>query len=430
MVNAKKRIAVSVLLASTLVGSMAACSQTAGQRDSDGSNLTLWTHNGGNEAELTAVKQVVEDFNSSQSDVTVTVEAFPQASYNDSVVAAASSGKLACIIDVDGPNAPNWAWANYITPLDIEEEVKDFLPTVVGRWDDKIYSIGHYDVALALYAKKSVLEENGIRIATFEQPWTREEFDDALAKLKDAGDWDYPLDIVTGDVGEWYPYAYSPMLQSFGGDLINRSDFQSAEGAINSPQAVEWATWLRSLVENGYTAAKSGTDAAIDFQNGKSAILYSGSWAADQSKDVLGDDLVIMPAVDFGNGPKIGGGSWQWAISENCANKEGALEYLKFSLQDKYVASISKATGTIPATDAAAAELPDFAPGGKNEIFRQFAADYAVLRPETPAYPYIASKFTVATQDILNGADAQATLDSLAKDIDQNISSTGGYPNT
>ena len=29
--------------------------------------------------------------------------------------------------------------------------------------------------------------------------------------------------------GEWYPYAFAPFLQSFGGDLIDRTDFKSAD---------------------------------------------------------------------------------------------------------------------------------------------------------------------------------------------------------
>ncbi len=429
MDNAKKRKLVASLAISGLLVTLGACSSTAGKTDADGSTITMWTHNGGNESELAAIQAVVDAYNGSQDGVEVKVEAFPQASYNDSVVAAASSGKLACIIDVDQPNAPNWAWAKYITPLAIEEEVKGFLPSTVGRWNDTIYSVGHYDVALAMLAKKSVLEANDIRVATFEQPWTAQEFDDALAKLKATGEWTYPLDIVTGDVGEWFPYAYSPMLQSFGGDLIDRTDYQSADGVLNGPEALEWATWMRSLVTDEYISAKSGTDAVIDFQNGKSALLYTGSWAATQSTEALGDDLVVMPAVDFGNGPKIGGGSWQWAISENCGNKEAALDYLKFSLQDQYIADISIATGTIPATDGAAALVPAFAPGGVSEIFRKFSAEFAVMRPETPAYTYIASKFTTATQDILNGAEPQATLDTLVQDIDQNIASNGGFTN-
>ena len=71
-----------------------------------------------------------------------------------------------------------------------------------------------------------------------------------LKKIKDPGDLDYLLDIATSFTGEWWPYAYSPFLQSFGGDLINRTDYKSAEAcSMGMPFR---ATWFRSLVTDKY----------------------------------------------------------------------------------------------------------------------------------------------------------------------------------
>jgi len=62
------------------------------------------------------------------------VQAFPQDSYNTSVTAAAASKSLPCILDVDGPNVPNWAWAGYLAPLDgLDDQISKFLPSTVGR---------------------------------------------------------------------------------------------------------------------------------------------------------------------------------------------------------------------------------------------------------------------------------------------------------
>ncbi len=78
-----------------------------------------------------------------------------------------------------------------------------------------------------MLARASDLKAAGVRVATVEQPWTKDEFQDALTKLKALGKWDYPLDMGTAGSGEWLPYGYSPFLQSFGGDLINRDGFQT-----------------------------------------------------------------------------------------------------------------------------------------------------------------------------------------------------------
>lgn len=423
------RILATSLAAASLLGTLGACSKGSASSSSEGANeITMWTHNAGNPEELKAIEDVVAAYNSSsEAKANVKVQAFPQDSYNDSVVSAASAGNLPCIVDIDGPNVPNWAWAEYLQPLNLSTDLTSNLPSTVAKWDGETYAVGYYDVALAMMARASDLKAAGVRVATIEEPWTADEFQDALTKLKALGKWEHPLDMGTAGTGEWLPYAYSPMLQSFGGDLINRDGFQSADGVLNGDKAVEWAGWFRGLVDQGFMAQKSGKDSTQDFLNNKSAILYTGSWAADKAKAALGDDLVVMPTVDLGNGPKIGGASWQWGVTSGCENAEAAMDYLSYSLKPENLAAVAKATGTIPATNDAAALIPAFAEGGANRIFMEFSRNYAVMRPETPAYPFIATEFGKAAQDVLAGADPQGALDKAAKAIDANIKSNGGY---
>lgn len=432
MLNRTVRLVATTFIAAALPLSLAACSKggtTNNAPNADGTQtLSLWTHNAGNKEELAAIEQIVTDYNSSQTKYKVEVQAFPQDSYNQSVVAAASAKKLPCILDIDGPNVPNWAWAGYLAPIEgMDDTLSKFLPTVLGKWNGKTYSYGYYDVALNFTTRKSTLDKYGIRIPSMDKPWTETEFNAALTKIRDSGDFQYALDLQTGSTGEWWPYAYSPFLQSFGGGLINRSDFKSAQGVLNGPEGVAWAKWFRGLVTDKFIALKSGADPGKDFLNGKTAIIYNGSWGAADARAKFGKDVLFIPPVDLGKGPKIGGGSWQWGISTGCASSTGAQDYMKFAAQDKYVASVSKATGTIPATDAAAEMVPGFEKGGDNDIFRQFSKKYAVLRPETPGYPFIATEFTKTAQDILNGADPQQSLDQAVKDIDANQASNNYF---
>ena len=233
----------------------------------------------------------------------------------------------------------------------------DQLPSTVGRYKGKVYSFGFYDVALTMFTRKSVLQKYGIRIPTLDKPWTKDEFAAALAKIKAGGTCKNALDMGTGGTGEWWPYAYSPQLQSFGGDLIDRSTYKTADGVLNGKSAVAWGTWFRSLVTQGYMPQKSGASPNNDFLNGKSAIEWDGSWDAATNYKKFGDDLVFAPGPDLGTGAKIGGASWQWGMSSTCSNKAGALAYLNFSRQTKYFVDFAKATGTLPATDAAAAQV-------------------------------------------------------------------------
>src|SRR4029434_10059528 len=157
-------------------------------------------------------------------------------------------------------------------------------------------------------------------------------------------------------------------LQSFGGDLIDRSTYKSAEGVLNGDKAKAWAAWMQNLIAKGYTPKKSGKDAFVDFVNGKSAMVWSGvSSTATITK--LGEDGVILPPPDMGTGPKIGGGSWQWAISATCSNKDAALDYLKFSLDAKYLAQFSIKQKVVPATEEAAALTPGWKQGEPKRFF-------------------------------------------------------------
>ncbi|MER6375972.1 sugar ABC transporter substrate-binding protein [Streptomyces mirabilis] len=432
MVWRTRRLAVASVAVAAATALVAGCATGSGGSSSgaSGNTLTLWTHNAGNSAELDVVKKIIKEFNGSQSKYKVKLQAFPQSDYNNSVVAAASARKLPCLLDVDGPNVPNWAWGGYLSPIDVsgsQVPLSDQLASTVGRYKDKVYGFGFYDVALTFFARKSVLNKYDIRIPTADKPWTKSEFDSALAKLKKSGTFQYPLEMGTGGSGEWWPYAYSPQMQGFGGDLINRDGYKTASGTLDGKSSVEWATWFRSLVTKGYLSKKSGADPNKDFLGGKSAIQWDGSWNATKNAEKLGDDLAIIPPVDFGHGPKIGGASWQWAMSSTCSNKAGAQAWLKFSRQTKYFVDYAKATSTIPATEAAAKQVADYQPGGKFNVLVQFARKYAEVRPVTPAYPYISTEFQKAAQDILAGADPKNALGQAAKDIDNNLKTNNYY---
>lgn len=419
---------VAASLTTLAVAATAGCAAGGSGGDAgDGTTIELWTHAGGNDAELGVINTIVDDFNSSQDEYTVKVTDFPQDAYNDAVVAAATSDSLPCIVDIDGPNVANWAWAGYIQPLGLPDDTYEGqLEGTLGKIDGEVYAYGFFDVALAMFSRESTLNAAGVRIPTVDEPWTGEEFNDALTKIDALGQFDYPVDFGTGGGGEWIPYAYSPLLQSFGGDLIDRSTFETAEGALNGPEALEWAHWFRGLVDDGYMAQTSGEDATADFVNGTSGILYTGNWADATVRGAF-DDAVVLPPPDFGNGPTIGAGSWQWGLTTGCDEIEGAQAYLEFAHDTKYFVDYAEAIGLIPATLDAAAEIPAFAEGGDSRIYLELANQFAVVRPETAAYPLISSVFQKATQDILAGGDPQAILDKAVADIDRDIQQNGGY---
>mgnify|MGYP000421601576 FL=1 len=392
--------------------------------------VDLWYHGAGNPVEREILIGIIEDFNASQDEYEVVLEEFPQGAYNESIVAAALSGELPDIIDVDGPVMPNWAWAGYLQPLDIDESlIEDFLPGALGYWDGELYSVGLWDAAVALFARQSVLEANDIRIPTLEEPWTLEEFNAALETLDATGEYEYVFDVGMAWTGEWYPYAFSPFLQSFGGDIVDRETYLSAEGVLNGEEAVAFGEWWQSLFENGYAPGTSqdGADRDTGFLDGRYALQWNGGWAGLQAIDAFGDDMLFLPAPDFGAGSVIGAASWQFAVSADSENADGANAFIEFATQDEYLAAFSDALGLIPATASAAQLTENYADGGPMEIFFQLSQEQALIRPATPAYLNMALVFERTLADIANGADVLDTLDAAVDDIEQDIEDNDGY---
>ncbi|KQU95263.1 extracellular solute-binding protein [Devosia sp. Root105] len=407
------------VLLSTALSSGGALAQTT---------LTMWYHGAGNEVEQKLVNQIISDFNTSQADWKVELQSFPQAAYNDSVVAGALAGNLPDILDVDGPVMPNWAWAGYMQPLKIDEtKIASFLPGTKGVWNGQLYSIGLWDAAVSLVTRQSTLDALGLRTPTLEQPWSKDEFMAALDKAKASGTFEYALDLGTAWTGEWYPYAYSPLLQSFGGDIVDRSTYKTAEGKLNGDAALAFGEWWQGLFTAGYAqATQDPADRDAGFNSGKYAFSWNGNWAAIGTLAAY-DDVLFLPAPDFGTGPKIGAASWQFGVSAKSAHPDGAAKFIEFALQDKYLAAFSDGIGLIPATASAAALTENYKPGGKLAVFFDLSAKQALLRPVTPGYVVEAKVFEKALADIANGASVADTLDAAVDEIDADIEKNGNY---
>jgi multiple sugar transport system substrate-binding protein len=390
--------------------------------------LSLWYHGAGNEVEAKIINQIVSDFNGSQADWKVELQSFPQAAYNDSVVAGALAGNLPDIMDVDGPVMPNWAWSNYLQPLKIDEsKIANFLPGTKGVWNGQLYSIGLWDAAISLVTRQSILDELKLRTPTLEQPWTGEEFQAALDAAKASGKFEYALDLGTAWTGEWYPYAFSPFLQSFGGDIVDRTTYKTAEGALNGEAAVAFGNWWQGLFTGGYAqATQDPADRDGGFAAGKYAFSWNGNWAALGALDAF-DDVVFLPAPDFGNGPKIGAASWQFGVSGASKHPDGAAAFIEFALQDKYLADFSNGIGLIPATPTAAEMVENYKAGGKLNVFFGLSQAQGTVRPVTPGYVVAAKVFEKALADIANGADVAGTLDAAVDEINADIEKNGGY---
>lgn len=389
--------------------------------------ITMWRHESG-DIEVNTTRAMIDAFNASQQKYKVVYENLPKGSYTQSVTSAAVAKKLPCILDMDQPTVANFAWAGHVRPIDdlLDPKVKaELISGGKGEYKGALYSVGLYDVALGILARKSALEKAGVRIPTIDRPWTLVEFNETLAKLKALPGFEYAIDMHGGYDGEWWTYAFSPWMQSFGGDLIDRKTMTRADGVLNGKESVAFGKWFQTLFTKGYANKKPADDKS--FLLGRVPLDYAGSWAYADAKAKWGDDAVALPPPDFGKGPKIGAASWQYGISATCANPQGAAAFINYMVQPKQIATMSIATGLIPVTRSGADLTKDYKAGGALQFYFDFSKKFALVRPSTPGYPFLTSTYEKTVRAIVDGADVQRTLDDAADAIDRNIKDNKGY---
>ncbi len=415
---------VSILLAAVLIMSVTSVAFA------EKTVINVWRHSG-KPAEQTNIVEQIDAFNAMSDTIEIAYEVIPEGEYNTQIGAAALSGGLPDVFMLDGPNMSNYAWSGYLLALDdyaSDELLNDLLPSIIaqGTYKDKLYCIGTFDSGLAIWGNVELLNSVGARIpASVKEAWTLDEFNKILADLKAAGV-EYPIDLkMNYGQGEWYTYGFSPIVQSFGGDLIDR-DTLVAEGTFNGAKSVAAMQWFQDIANMGYFDVAQVSDTYME--DGVSALALVGHWMANTYKAAMGDNVVLIPMVDFGNGVVTGMGSWAWGISSTTEHPAEAWEVLNYFLSPENVAKTGVAVGAVPARKSVLATFEDYQPGGFLYIFReQLEGGYAMERPTTAAYPVITTVFADAFQNIVMGSDVQTQMDEGAAVIDEDIADNDGY---
>jgi multiple sugar transport system substrate-binding protein len=394
--------------------------------------ISVWTHEDAGSREFNVIEETAQRFNRSQHAYRVEVTSSLRKDYEKWVHREAATGTLPCVLEFDGPLLAEYAWPGYLQPIDRfvpPDMLDDFLPSIVaqGTYQGQLYGLGQYDSGVALWGNRRHLLAAGVRIPTLESPWSLAEFEDALAKLAALKGIDYAINFsLYVRYDEFYSYAFSPILQSFGGDLIDRRNYRSAKGVLDGPQSVAAMTHFQHWIKKGWTrvAAKRQND----FDQGRVALSWTGHWGYPDYHKALGKDLVLMPLPDFGHGVKTGMGSWAWGISSTCHTPEGAWAFLSELLSTREILHMTNINGALPARRSALARSPLYGARGPLKFFVQQLEKGGVPRPTTPVYGTISRIFSDAVSNIAAGADVRTELGYAADVIDRTISEHRGYP--
>ncbi|MFH5822930.1 extracellular solute-binding protein [Georgenia sp. AZ-5] len=433
-----RQVGTTVMVTAT-ASILAACGGSGGTDGGDASStgeVTVWAHQG-QESEVQALEEIIEDFNTSQQEYTATLQFVPEADYT-STLTTTDPGELPDVLEYDGPMMASLVHAGKLAPvgdLVAPETLKNQTASVLAQntfpGDSKVYGISQFDASLGIYGNRELLDAAGVDYPEgLDDAWTAEEFEAALKSLQASDPDGQVLDIKENYGAEWPTYGFLPVLWSAGERLVEDGQ---ADGHLNSASAVaaveRFAAWRPFVDPNTDDAA---------FVDERVALSWVGHWVYNTYAEALGDKLVVLPLPDFGQGPKSGQGSWAWGVNPESENAEGAAAFLDHLASDDAVTTMTMANAAPPATTSAVGASELYGPEGPLALFadslERTCGDgalspgcVAVPRPVTPAYPVISQQFSEAFFGAYEGGDAQELLDKAARTIDLDYQDNDGY---
>ena len=414
-----KKVLAFALAAVMVLGVLTACSKTpAGSpQSSDPVVIDFWHHYSAQSAENeTLMNVLIPKFEEENPGYKVNAVSHEWAELHDKIIVNAGSDSLPDVARLDIAWVPEFQKMDILVPLD--KEMSDF-SEVSGNLLDSAMSTGfvkgnYYAMALNTNTKILFYNEQALADAGIAVPQTIDELYAAAAKLSGtnaAGQQVWGLNEPALSGWNILPYIWS------NGGAITNEDYTKATGYLNSAATVDTVKKFADMYKEGqFTGFNSGDIPMTDgFGTGRYMMLLEGPWKTAEMNGAYPDFK-----YGTGNMPAGSGGSHSVLGGEDIAmfkggDNEGAWLFMKFMTSEFAQEEMAKC-GQIP-VNKTALESDTV----KNAAFAPFleAITTAVARPPVASWSEIDNLLSVAVTDIIvNGADAQTTLDALAAQVD------------
>jgi multiple sugar transport system substrate-binding protein len=392
----------------------------------NGMAIEMWSpFTGPDGDEMTAL---AERF-SSENTCGVTVTHVAQPEYVQKLEAGAAAGQLPAMTAVRAINVAQLAARNVLKPFSAEamavlgEDIASDFPE--DLWNVGIYNGERYSFPLdvhplIMFYNKELFAAAGIEEPGTE-PWTREEFEDALTKLESSGV--TPISVGTNFQAE---ALWQALIRQYGGSLTDEAGTTATYNSEAGVQALEKIKELRDK----YTPDVSGTgDPEVNvFKQGNVGMVFHGPWwISDLSKlDFVG----FAPLPTIGDQPATWGGSHQLAFTTDDPTTQAAgAVWIKW-LSDNSM-EWAKA-GQVPARQSVRDD-PALAEAAAPISSVVESANIVVILEQVPALePALWDHFGPVVNAYLAGdiTDLQAALDEAAANsqqvMEENLSTFGG----
>jgi raffinose/stachyose/melibiose transport system substrate-binding protein len=215
------------------------------------------------------------------------------------------------------------------------------------RGSGSLYAMGlNYSLTGVFYNK-----EKAVALGMTAPPQTAAEFDDLLAKAKDAGE----LPIMQWNAtasGGGLAFPLQNLMAAYGPpEPINDWIFQKAGATIDTPPNLQAAEHLQRWVEAGYFPEDANaieyTDANARFGKGEGVFMFNGDWQnAVYDTDLAGNvGFFVFPPLEAGGNLAAMSAPLTYGIGTNAKNADCAAFFFNWVATNETARQIDVAVG-------------------------------------------------------------------------------------
>lgn len=425
----KKKGFLSILLATAMLGSMAAAVPAAAADEDQTLTVWCWDPN----FNIYAMQQAEKIYQEDHPDFKLDIQENVYSDIETKLITAATSGDYSTLPDIF--LMQDYSYHKDVTSFpdvftELTESGIDFTQFSAGKLadstvDGKNYGVPFDNGATIMAIRSDIVEEAGLTTDDFKDiTWSK--FMELAKTVKDKTG--TPM-LTTSGGSE----LVLEMLQSAGASPIVDGEVKIADNEVLK-QAVEV---YAQLVNEGYMTEYTDWDQYIaSMNNGDAAGVINGCWimsSVQAAEDQAGKWAVVnMPALDDVDGAtnyaNCGGASW--AVSSNCKNTELAFDFLSSTfgadveLYDDLLVNAGAIASYLPAAESDVYnETSDFY--GGQAVYK----DIVEFAGQVPGIDYgayysdIRSALTDAVTNVVqNDADIDEEIQNAQDTVEFNIS--------
>ncbi|WP_458244065.1 ABC transporter substrate-binding protein [Streptomyces sp. MAI_2237] len=429
MLTTRRRVmtvAAAVLGGSLLV---TACGGSDGGGSADGKTLKLWHYEGADSAMGAAWNEAIKEFEAKHPGVKVKFEekGFEQIQKTAPMILNSSDAPDLMEYNKGNATAGQLSKQGLLTDLSAEvtkrgwDKMLSAGVATTSKYDTngvmgsgKWYGIPNYAEYTMVYYNKDLFKKYGVA-----EPKTFDELTAAMDKFVAKGV--TPL----ANAGAEYmaqQYLYQLALSRADRSWVDKYELYKGKNDFHDPAWTYAATTFADWVKKGYISKKStGTkaeDAGVSWIQGKTPILFSGSWwyGRFQSEAKFDWDSGLWP----GSNLTLGSGGNLWVVPKNAKNKELAYDFIDITMSKKIQNILGNKGGVPVAADTSAITDPK-----SKELISDFNTvskrDGLAFYPDWPVngfYDVLVSE----TQKLITGSEKpDAYLSNLQQAYDKGV---------